>query len=361
MIKNLYFVGLIMLSPMISYAQVGINTSSPNSTLDIKGSVSMSYLNSRTYQNSIESYYVGVNNHYFVFDGDKDGTLQLKDESGPVGRLYRIKNGSPYKLTISPETSTNTFRVNNTLDLSSFTVNPGDYVEIVRSKVSGSNSWDVSYITRILTNENSSITLFGAKLNIPPLRLNATYVNDETTFPTWDYSALNATVIEVAGINSQYSTTGNGGVNDKWVLIKKALPPTTPFQNKYPNSSGSSANKNIFKIVRSADTNNRYVQYISPSKVILTYEYQGTAFNNINNIYPLLTAGNSSTNPYVFQTTIQSIQNVVTTTRGTKTRIVVVVSRMDFFGRKSASTDPYGSDWSSAIAGSSFINLLITN
>ncbi len=321
------------------HAQVGINTSTPASTLDVKGSMAMSYINSRTFQNSSESYFVGINNHYFVFDGDKDGSLQLKDESGPIGRVYRVKNASQYKLTISPETATNTLRVNNLQNQSNYIVNPGDYVEIIRSKQTGTNTWDISYVAKVITNDNANITLYGAKLTIPPLKVGSGW-------PIWDTS--NNATVETA-TNVAYSS---GSGTDKWVLVTKQLPIGSPYTNKYP---GSSNTNNIFKLSRSGDVGGNYVTNIQPSKVILTYEYQGTAFSNIDKIYPLLTAGNNANTAYVFQATIHSFANV-NTANGLRSRLKLIVSRLDLIGR--GSTDAVDSDWNNT---TSFINLLITN
>ena len=339
MMKTILCLGTLSIFSSYSLAQVGINTSVPNSTLHVNGSVALNYLNSRSFQNTNEAYYVGVNNHYFVFDGDKDGTLELKDENAPIGRMYRVKNASPYKLTIFPETSANTLRLNNVLNQANYIVNPGDYIEIIRSKATGTNTWDVSYVANILTNENTNITLYGAKLNIPPLKVG-------TLYPTWDYT--NNATVETA-TNLPYSS-GTG--TDKWVLIKKALPTGSPYTNSYPNSSIST---NVFKLSRSGNANNKYVTNIQPSKAILTYEYQGAAFNNIDKIYPLLTAGNNTNTAYLFLATIHSFKNE-TTANGLRTRLTVVVSRLDLIGR--GSTDASDSDWTNS---TSFINLLITN
>lgn len=355
MIKRLLFLGLTALSPHFLFAQVGINTSSPNSTLHVNGTIASNYLNSRTFQNTNEAYYVGINNHYFVFDGDKDGTLELKNESGPIGRVYRVKNASAFKLTVFPETSTNTLRVNNLINQPNYVVSPGDYIEVIRTKASGTNTWDISYVAKGITNEDTNITLYGAKLSVPPLRVgisnaystntNTLNSNDLSIFPRWDYT--NSTIIENAD-NAAYST---GIGTDRWVLIKKELPPRV--NNLNPNND---ITRNIFATTRASNDNSYFVSNIKPSRVILTYEYIGTPFTNINNIRPLITAGNNLDQKTVLQASILSFNNV-TTLNGLRTRLTVVVSRLDLIGR-TGSSDYAGSDWRE---NTSFINLLIVN
>ena len=69
-------------------AQIGIGTTSPNSTLDVRGAMSLNY---RSFTgNTIIS---NIDNT-LVFTGSSNATATLPDASTCTGRIYRIKNAS---------------------------------------------------------------------------------------------------------------------------------------------------------------------------------------------------------------------------------------------------------------------------
>lgn len=77
---------LIVSLPVI--AQVGIGTTTPNSTLDVRGALS---LNFRTFTGDIS---ITETDNTLLFKGTADATVILPSAATCIGRSYHIKNGS---------------------------------------------------------------------------------------------------------------------------------------------------------------------------------------------------------------------------------------------------------------------------
>jgi len=73
---------------MLSYAQLGIGTTSPNSTLDVRGSISTSY---RAFTANTTA---TASDNLLVFTGSSAATLTLPTAVGCEGRTYMVKNAS---------------------------------------------------------------------------------------------------------------------------------------------------------------------------------------------------------------------------------------------------------------------------
>jgi len=86
--KKLIFTILALFFAFISFAQVGIGTTTPNSTLDVRGSMSTNY-RSFTANTSASS-----TDNLLVFTGSSAATLTLPTAVGCDGRTYMIKNAS---------------------------------------------------------------------------------------------------------------------------------------------------------------------------------------------------------------------------------------------------------------------------
>lgn len=69
-------------------AQVGIGTTTPTSTLDVRGSLSLNY---RTFSSSSTA---ASTDNTLIYTGSSAATLTLPDASGCAGRMYSIKNNS---------------------------------------------------------------------------------------------------------------------------------------------------------------------------------------------------------------------------------------------------------------------------
>lgn len=85
-----------------------------------------------------------------------------------------------------------------------------------------------------------------------------------------------------------------------------------------------------------------------PAKMTIVYEYQGTPFS-LNKLYPIYTAGNNTSFPDTFLVNFINISNSTG-----KTRMTVVVNRMDNF---TVSTTSTSANWS----GTFLINFLLIN
>jgi hypothetical protein len=71
-----------------TYAQVGIGTVSPNSTLDVRGSFAVAF------RSFISGTSASATDHTLVFTGTAASAVTLPDASACTGRIYFIKNGS---------------------------------------------------------------------------------------------------------------------------------------------------------------------------------------------------------------------------------------------------------------------------
>lgn len=78
---------IVQLSVLVN-AQVGVGTTSPNSTLDVRGSMSNS-LRAFTAATS-----ASITDYHLIFTGTSAATLTLPDASSITGRAYVIKNAS---------------------------------------------------------------------------------------------------------------------------------------------------------------------------------------------------------------------------------------------------------------------------
>ncbi len=91
--KNLYLIWVAMCIAAPAVSQVGIGTTSPNSMLDVRGAMSLSY---RSFTGNTT---IGNNDNTVVFTGNSNSTVTLPDASSCTGRIYRIKNASTETIT----------------------------------------------------------------------------------------------------------------------------------------------------------------------------------------------------------------------------------------------------------------------
>lgn len=124
--------------------RVGIGTNTPNSTLAVEGSLETGYLE------TTGNLTLTAAHHYVSYTGTTDATFTLPlagtGSASFTGRIYRIKNISANNVTIVPNGS-NTMRVSTGSNISSFTLPPGHYAEIVNNAQTAANpTWDISFI-----------------------------------------------------------------------------------------------------------------------------------------------------------------------------------------------------------------------
>src|SRR5881394_1197828 len=80
-------------------AQVGIGTTTPNSTLDVQGSMAAKTTISSGTSNTLGSEY------NFIFTGTSAATATLPDATSIAGRMYTIKNASTNSSTLTVNTT----------------------------------------------------------------------------------------------------------------------------------------------------------------------------------------------------------------------------------------------------------------
>ncbi|SMO70673.1 hypothetical protein SAMN06265171_10595 [Chryseobacterium rhizoplanae] len=254
-------------------AQVGINTTTPNSTFAVNGSLRAGYS-----EVTATTYNIQTTDHYITYNGTADATFILPvigtGTTSFTGRIYKIKNISPNNITLQAS-SGNTLRIDNT-PVPSFVIPIGAYAEVVNNSNTTGGTWDLSFT---VLPKPSNVEIYGTQVLIPPHRLGTAPVADWTNHT-----------------NSGYDT---GAANDRWWIISK-----TSIDNAHTST------------------------YANASRMTLVYEYQGTPFN-VANMYPILTAGNNSSFPDVFTASFVSLANNGTAGR---TRLTVSVARIDFIG-----------------------------
>ncbi len=86
--KKITLTLVVLFYILISHAQIGIGTTSPNSTLDVRGSMSTNY---RAFTTSTSA---TATDNILVFTGSSAVTLTLPTAVGCDGRTYMIKNAS---------------------------------------------------------------------------------------------------------------------------------------------------------------------------------------------------------------------------------------------------------------------------
>ncbi|ASE61950.1 MULTISPECIES: hypothetical protein [Chryseobacterium] len=286
------YYSIVLLWGLSLGAQVGINTPIPNSTLAVNGSLGANYK-----QVTTNTYSILANDHYLTYSGTGDATFTLPvigtGTASYTGRIYKIKNISTSNITLQAS-SGNTLRIDNT-PVSSFVIPLGAYAEVVNNSNATGGTWDLSFT---VLPKPSNVEIYGSQLSIPPHGNGSPGVADWTNHTNTSYD------------------TGTG--TDIWWVISK-----------------------------SSTTYAHTASYSNASRMTIIYEYQGTPFN-VNNMYPILTAGNNSSFPDVFTASFVSLANNGTAGR---TRLTVSVSRIDFIGTNGGNN----SNWT----GTFLLNLLL--
>ena len=83
--KNSILPLLILFSVQSLKAQIGVGTTTPNSTLDVRGSMALKYT-------AFSASATASSDNLLVFTGTSAATLTLPDATTCQGRIYWIKN-----------------------------------------------------------------------------------------------------------------------------------------------------------------------------------------------------------------------------------------------------------------------------
>lgn len=78
----------VILSSFIGFSQIGVGTTTPHSTLDIRGSLSTNYRSFTTTTTAT------INDHVLTFTGTGATTITIPSAAGIAGRSYLVKNAS---------------------------------------------------------------------------------------------------------------------------------------------------------------------------------------------------------------------------------------------------------------------------
>ncbi|MBP2616732.1 hypothetical protein [Chryseobacterium jejuense] len=289
------YISIFLFGAAALNAQVGINTATPNSTLAVNGSLRAGYKEVTT-----TIYPIVANDHYITYNGTANATFTLPvigiGTTSYTGRIYKIKNISSSTITLQAS-SGNTLRIDNT-PVASFVIPVGAYAEVVNNSNTTGGTWDLSFT---VLPKPSNVEIYGAQLTIPPHSGSSAPIADWTN-------------------HANVSFDTGAGTDAWWIISKSSV--TSAFGTTGPS-----------------------VGYTNSSRMTLVYEYQGAPFN-VNNMYPILTAGNNSSYPDVFTASFVSLANV-----SGKTRLTVSVARVDFMGTNAGNS----SNW----AGTFLLNVLL--
>lgn len=259
--------------------QVGINTTNPNSTLSINGSIEADYK-----EITSDTYNVTVNNHYVTYNGNTNAVFTLPQvgigNNSFSGRMYRFKNISPFNLTLKASDG-NTLR-SDVSSSSTLVISSGAYVELVNNNNTTGGTWDVSFS---VFPKPTDYQPYVTQVPIPP--------TTSSGIPDWTNH-----------MNTNYDS---GIPSDTWWVLEK----------KTTQSSHTAAQHGA-------------------SRVTVIYEYQGAPFD-ITKTYPILTTvasiptiGSKNMNSLqgdygVYSASVVSLQNDATSG---KTRLTVTIALM---------------------------------
>ncbi|WP_426482211.1 hypothetical protein [Chryseobacterium sp. R2ACT005] len=135
---------IVLLINSILHSQVGLNTTSPGSTLTVNGSIAGQY------KISSVSVTLGINDFYMAFNGSTAGTFTLPAavaaapaQGNILGRVYFIKNTGSAQLTIATS-GTELIDNQSGAGVASFKLNPGGYTMIISKGTTSGTTWELS-------------------------------------------------------------------------------------------------------------------------------------------------------------------------------------------------------------------------
>jgi hypothetical protein len=252
MTKRIFtIIAIVLLTNSYLKAQVGIGTTSPNSTLDVRGSLSVSY---RAFASSTSA---AISDNTLVFTGTSAATLTLPDATACTGRVYWVKN-------VSSNTSVLTIATTSaqTIDgLSTWTLGDANGTVAV---VSNGTNWYVS--AQVVPNNTgggwnqggntlTAIKNFGTISNhdLPFITNNTEYMRLSATgslgvgTSTFDGTNPEKLLVDAGTTTSFNAIAGKGNINNYLQLN---------IQNR---SNGTSASSDV---VATSDNGNETVNYV---------------------------------------------------------------------------------------------------
>ncbi len=279
--KNFFSVFVSLLLTATSFSQVGVGTTTPNSTLDVRGSIAANY---RAFAGNTSA---TITDNTMVFTGVSAATLTLPDATTIAGRYYWIKNGSANSSTLTiATTSAQTIdglatwtltQQNKVLKIFSNGANwfiaseslPGS--GIGTAWVYGGNS--VPSMQNIGTTNNYSLPILTN--NVERMRITN---SGNVGIGTSSFNGSNPEKLLVdAGATSSFNVISGKGTIDNYLQLN--------IQN---NSSGNNASSDL---VATANNGNETVNYVDLGINSSTYSLASFNITGANDAY-LYSTGN---------------------------------------------------------------------
>lgn len=270
-----------VLSTVCSFAQVGIGTTSPNTTLDVRGSLAA---NSRSFSTTSES--VQSTDYALLFTGNSACTLTLPDATGCVGRIIHIKNtktGTVPVLTIATTASQSidgqsTWLLDDPNESVNVVSNGTNWLIMGQTLPSGSGtSWTqggngVASLKTLGTTTNYDLPFITN--NTERMRISST---GNVKIGTSSFDATNPEKLLVdAGTTSSFNVISGKGSIDNYLQLN--------IQNKSATANASS------DVVATADNGNESINYVDLG-------INSSAYSNVT--YPIISGAN---NAYLYST-----------------------------------------------------------
>lgn len=250
--KQLFFLAICSFTVVASNAQVGVGTTSPNSTLDVRGSLSANY---RAFTASTSA----ATDNLLSFTGTAAATLTLPTAITCTGRTYWVKNASSNVSVLTIATTSS-----QTIDgLSTWTLDEANQVVAL---VSNGANWNVT-ATAVPGSGNAWI---GGGNTVTSLRDIGTKSAFDLPFITNNTERMRLTATGSLGIGT---STFNGTYPER-LIVDAGATGNTNFQNVIvgKGNTNSYAQLNIQNsnagigassdVVATADNGNETTNYI---------------------------------------------------------------------------------------------------
>ncbi|MES1223336.1 MAG: hypothetical protein ABUT20_48020, partial [Bacteroidota bacterium] len=206
--RKLFTLLLFVLS-IVAKAQVGVGTTAPNSTLDVRGSFSVPIT---TFSGATTA---GASDNMLVFTGSSATTLTLPTAASIAGRIYWVKNGGTATVTIATTSS-------QTIDgLSTWSLTQGKTLRVVSD---GSN-WYVASETYPGSTATSGWLYDGN--SVGSVRTLGTITNYALPFITNNTERMRITATGTVGVGT---STFNATYPEKF-LVDAGSTGNTNYQN----------------------------------------------------------------------------------------------------------------------------------
>jgi hypothetical protein len=264
-------------------AQVGVGTTTPNSTLEVQGSFATGY---RAFSSSTSA---GSTDNVLTFTGAGASTLTLPDASTIAGRSYLIKNASTTGPT--PVLTITTTSLQTIDGLGSWTLDQANQTVLL---ISNGVNWHIGSQS-LPTGSGSFWSLNGN--SVPSIKTIGTTSNFDLPFITNNTEKMRLSTAGKLGIGSSVFDATNpekllvdAGTTSSYNVISGKGNINNYLQLNIQNrSAGNTASSDV---VATADNGNETINYIDMGINSSGFSYTGyPILNGVNNAY-LYSTGN---------------------------------------------------------------------